>query len=104
MLFKLKIMGEGDQILNCWDDKIAIRRVNGEVDIVQLKIENNLPSLSNDIWRVTYGNNTIEIIDKDSKAQNPSNIKKTAESNETSSLLDSEDDADFVMSIRPKKK
>jgi hypothetical protein len=97
-------MGEGDQILNCWDDKIAIRRVNGEVDIVQLKIEDNLPSLSNDIWRVTYGNNTIEIIDKDSKAQNPSNIKKIAESNETSSLLDSEDDADFVMSIRPKKK
>ena len=115
MIFKIKIMSEGDQVLNCWDDKIAIRRTNGEVDIFQISIgENNLPTLSDNVWRVTYGNNTIEIIDKDNKNNGKSkgrkkNVKSTKDNvasdiNETSSPLKNEDDdADFVMSIRPKK-
>jgi hypothetical protein len=115
MIFKIKIMSEGDQVLNCWDDKIAIRRTNGEVDIFQISIEeNHLPTLSEDVWRVTYGNNTIEIIDKDNKSNGKSKSRKksvkstknnaSSDVNETSSTLKNEDDdADFVMSIRPKK-
>jgi hypothetical protein len=115
MLFKLKIMSEGDQVLNCWDDKIAIRRANGEVDIFQILIEeNDLPRLSDDIWRITYGNNTIEITDKDktdkgkgkSKARTRKNTKDTALSSEngTAALNESEDDEeDFVISIRHPK-
>lgn len=118
MIFKIKIMSEGDQVLNCWDDKIAIRRANGEVDIYQLAIgENSLPTLSEDVWRITYGNNTIEITDKDSTSKSKGSSKskskgksgKSTESNVSSdkngtlSPHDDEDDADFVMSIRPKK-
>lgn len=52
MIFKIKIMCDGDRVLNCWDDKIAICRVNGDVDIFQVKIGgDNLPTLSEDIWR-----------------------------------------------------
>lgn len=118
MIFKLKIMSDGDQVLNCWDDKIAIRRANGEVDIYQIAVgENNLPTLSDDIWRITYGNNIIEITDKDSTSKSKGSSKskgrtKSSKSTESSvssnkngnlSPHDDEDDADFVMSIRPKK-
>jgi len=111
-------MSDGDQVLNCWDDKVAIRRANGEVDIYQIAIgENSLPTLSGDIWRITNGNGTIEITDKDSTSKSKGGSKsksrgKSSKSTENSvssdkngglSPCDDEDDADFVMSIRPKK-
>lgn len=116
MIFKIKIMSEGDQVLNCWDNKVAIRRVNGEVEIFQILIEaNSLPTLSNDVWLITYGDNTIDITDKDStnksnsknksRGKNSKGTKSNTSStkNGTSLPSEDEDDADFEMSIRPKK-
>lgn len=116
-------MSEGDQVLNCWDNKIAVKRKNGDVDIFQIAIkENNLPTLSPDQWRITYGNNTIDIIDKDDNSKSNGKGKRQQKNNESSKssvppdtngtalspdneVIDNEDDdADFEMSIRPNKK
>jgi hypothetical protein len=100
-------MCDGDRVLNCWDDKVAICRVNGEVDIFQIQIgENNLPTLSEDIWRVTYGNNTIEIVERNTKKK-VKNTKTKGSKNTTSNKAslpdDNNEDDDFGISIRPKK-
>lgn len=103
MIFKIKIMSEGDRVLNCWDDKIAISRKNGEVDIFQIAIgENDLPTLSEDIWRITHGNNTIEITNKDTKSKSQKNKTSVPSNNSQPSSSPGEDD-DFVIMIRPKK-
>lgn len=62
MIYNIKVLEDGDKVLNVWDDKIAVLRINGEVDIYGLVFEEGcLPRLSEDIWRIGYGNKTIDI-------------------------------------------
>lgn len=85
MLYELKILKKGDKVLNLWDGKIAISRANGDVDVYELIFEKGqLPRLSEDVWRVTYGEN--EIIEITGGC-----LKQTEED---------EDDDDFVISIK----
>lgn len=89
MLYSIKILKEGDKVLNVWDNKVAVLRVNGEVDIYNLIIENGkLPTLSKDIYKITYGNETIDI------SQRGECLTSTTD----------EDDDDFVISIKSPKK
>ncbi|MEO0539714.1 MAG: hypothetical protein AAFZ80_02490 [Cyanobacteria bacterium P01_A01_bin.105] len=106
MIVKIGILSEGDQVLNCWDDKVAIRRVNGDVDIFQITLENNIPAISQDIWRITCGNNTVKF-----EASEQASAVTTADPKATStdrgyrqiSPVESCDDADFEITIRPKR-
>lgn len=62
MIYNIRVLKDGDKVLNVWDDKIAILRVNGEVDIYGIVFEKGcLPRLSEDVWRIGYGNETIDI-------------------------------------------
>ncbi|CAA0097179.1 Uncharacterised protein [BD1-7 clade bacterium] len=62
MIYNIKVLKEGDKVLNVWDEKIAILRANGEVDIYGVVFEKGcLPKLSEDVWRISYGNETIDI-------------------------------------------
>ncbi len=91
MLYSVKILKEGDKVLNVWDGKIAILRSNGEVDIYGLIFEKGqLPRLSEDVFKITYGNETIEISNRGVSTPNSTDI-------------DDEDD-DFVISIKSPKK
>ena len=113
---KIKIMSEGDQVLNCWDDKIAIRRANGEVDIFQISIgDNNVPILSEEVWRITYGkgNTTIEITSDDIQTkdnhqrQKESGTERRSPSKDYQTSLSEENEEDsefFEMTVRPKKR
>ncbi len=91
MLYSIKILKEGDKVLNVWDDKIAILRSTGEVDIYSLIFEKGqLPRLSEDILKITYGNETIEISNRGASAPK---------------AMDGDDeDDDFVISIKSPKK
>lgn len=87
VIYSIKILKKGDKVLNVWDNKIAILRANGEVDIYGIVLaEGSLPTLSKDIWRVTYGNETIEI----------TNSKHESE-------VDDDADDDFEISIKSPK-
>lgn len=90
MLYSIKILKEGDRVLNVWNDKIAILRLNGEVDIYGLIFENgSLPRISEDVWKITYGNETIDI---------------TNRGNTSPQTTDDDDDDDFEISIKSPKK
>lgn len=92
MIYSIKILKEGDKVLNVWDNKIAVLRANGEVDIYGIVLkEGCLPSLSGDIWRVTYGNETIEI-----------SGEKPQQAQQDLGHID-EDDDDFEISIKSPK-
>lgn len=90
MVYEIKVLNEGDKVVNVWDDKIAILRVSGEVDIYRIVFEEGcLPRLSEDVWRITYGNETIDI--------HGGKPKQTLESD------DDDDDDDFEISIKSHK-
>ena len=100
-------MSEGDQVLNCWDDKLAIRRGNRAVDIFQIRLENNIPTLSQDVWRITYGNHTVklEVAEKAEVRTVPEKPTSPVTNNGCTHLSPREscDDADFEITIRPRK-
>lgn len=91
MLYSIKILKKGDKVLNVWDDKIAILRSTGEVDIYSLVFEKGqFPRLSEDILKITYGNETIEVSNRGASAPK---------------AMDGDDeDDDFVISIKSPKK
>lgn len=92
MIYDIKVLREGDKVLNFWDDKIAISRANGEVDIYGVVLEKGcLPRLSEDVWRISYGNETIDI-----SGGGPQNTVKNKDE-------DDEDDDDFEITIKSPK-
>ncbi len=87
VIYSIKVLKEGDKVLNVWDNKIAILRSNGEVDIYGIILEEGrLPRLSEDVWRVTYGNETIDIT-----------------GGKTLDNAEDDDDDDFEISIKSPK-
>lgn len=90
MLYSIKILKKGDKVLNVWDDKIAILRSTGEVYIYSLIFEKgHLPRLSEDILKITYGNETIEIANRGASS---------------SEAADEDDDDDFVIAVKSPKR
>ncbi len=91
MLYSIKLLKKGDKVLNVWDAKIAILRSTGEVDIYSLIFEKGqLPRLSEDVLKITYGNETIEISNRGG-----SPLQETG---------GEDDDDDFVISVKSPKK
>jgi hypothetical protein len=59
---ELKILNKGDKVLNTWENKISIKRKNGEVEIFTINLdENNLPRISPDTLLITFGKNQVSI-------------------------------------------
>lgn len=91
MLYSIKLLKKDDKVLNVWDGKIAILRSTGEVDIYSLIFEKGqLPKLSEDVLKITYGNETIEMSNRGGSPLQESGV-------------DDEDD-DFVISVKSPKR
>ena len=63
---KINILNKGDTVLNVTADFVAVKRKNGEVDIVPLvKDESGFRVDVENITTIGYGNNTVqsEVVD-----------------------------------------
>lgn len=78
MQIQLKILNSGDEVLNTWDNKISIKRQNGEVEIYSLNLDDDgLPRLEQDTILITFGNGEVLI-----KNKNKRKNKKTKNTSE----------------------
>jgi hypothetical protein len=67
MQIKFDLLKKGDEVLNTWDNKISIKRKNGEVEIFMFDLdEDNLPRLSDKTILISYGSGVISIKKEDS--------------------------------------
>jgi hypothetical protein len=67
----LKLLRKGDQVVNVWERHVAIRRTNGEVDVIAL-MEDDLGTVRVDpqrSYKIGYGEGTVET--KVSRAKSP---------------------------------
>lgn len=84
MQLQLRILNEGDQVLNTWDSKISIKRKNGEVEIFTLLLDdNNLPRFSPDSVLITFGKGEVVM-------QGSKNVSKNKRKKNTSNDPDSD--------------
>lgn len=67
MQYKFELLKKGDTVLNVWENKIAIKKKSGEVEIFQFNYdENNYPRLETDTVLITFGDGAIKIKSEDS--------------------------------------
>ncbi len=60
MQTKFEILKKGDTVVNVWDNKIAVKKPNGDVEIFSFYTdENGLTRLSNDTILVTQGHKSV---------------------------------------------
>mgnify|MGYP001051695688 FL=1 len=58
---KIRLLHKGDSVLNVTKDLIAVRRRNGEVDLIKLLNENGSVRLDlEDIVTIGFGDNIVE--------------------------------------------
>lgn len=66
-MIKINILKKGDEVLNITNDFVAVKRKNGEVDIIHFFKENGNWRVDFDnIVTIGYGKNTIQITSPDS--------------------------------------
>ena len=57
---RINILRKGDEVLHVNQNFIAVRRKNGEVDIIKLDFSDDLPRIDmENIITIGYGNNTV---------------------------------------------
>ena len=62
MQLKFELLNKGDSVVNVWDNKIAIKRKNGDVEIFSFDYDEvNLPRLSKQTILITYGTGAISV-------------------------------------------
>lgn len=60
MKMRIEVLKKGDTVLNVWEGNIAIRRKNGEVEIVHYEVgDDGLPRLSPNSVLITFGDGVI---------------------------------------------
>lgn len=70
MQIKFELLSDGDEVLNVWDNKIAIKKPSGEVEIFQYYLdENNYPRLEQMTYLITRGDGTIKVKSDDSSLE-----------------------------------
>ena len=58
---KIKVMSKGDKVLNVTSELVAIKRKNGEVDIIPLISDDSGVRIDTEnIVTIGYGNNSVE--------------------------------------------
>ena len=66
---RINILRKGDEVLHVNQNFIAVRRKNGEVDIIKLDISDGLPRIDREnIITIGYGNNTVEAENNDGES------------------------------------
>lgn len=66
MQVRMEILKKGDSVLNIWDNNIAIKRKNGDVEIVRYEIgEDGLPRVSNNSILITQGDGIVRTKSED---------------------------------------
>ena len=66
MQIKIEILKKGDEILNVWDNNIAVKKKNGDVEIFRLEFdEMGLPRISDDSFLITQGDGVISTKNED---------------------------------------
>ncbi|MCQ2510755.1 MAG: hypothetical protein MJ116_09875 [Lachnospiraceae bacterium] len=66
MKVKLEILEKGDSVLSAWENHVAVKRKNGEVEILQFYCdEGNMLRLSNNSVLITYGHGTVSATEKE---------------------------------------
>lgn len=67
MQVRFEILKKGDTVLNVWDNNIAIKRKNGDVEIVHYDLgEDGLPRISNNSILITQGDGIVRAKSEDS--------------------------------------
>ena len=67
MQVRFEILKKGDAVLNVWDSNIAIKRKNGDVEILRYELsEDGLPKISNNSILITQGDGIVRAKSNDS--------------------------------------
>lgn len=70
MQVKIEILKKDDSILNVWDNKIAVKKKNGDVEIFIYELdETGLPKISNNSILITRGNGVVRAKTDDSSIE-----------------------------------
>ena len=63
MKVTVKVLNKGDTVISVTEKMIAVKRKNGEVDIMPLVFENGFPEIDTEnIMTISYGTNAVETI------------------------------------------
>ena len=66
MQIKIELLKKGDSVLNVWDNNIAIKRKNEDVEIFHYELgEDGLPRLSNNSILITKGEGIVKAKSED---------------------------------------
>lgn len=66
MQVKIELLKKGDTVLNVWDNKIAIKHKNEDVEIFSYEFDvNGLPRLINNSILITKGDGVIKAVSDD---------------------------------------
>ncbi len=67
MQVRFEVLKKDDSVLNVWDNKIAIKRKNGDVEILMYDLnEDGLPHISNNSILITRGEGIVRAKSEDS--------------------------------------
>ena len=67
MQVRLEVLKKDDSVLNVWDNKIAIKIKNGDVEILVYELnDDGLPKLSNNSILITRGDGVVRAKSDDS--------------------------------------
>ena len=70
MQIRFEILKKGDAVLNVWDNNIAIKKANGEVEILHYDLdEDGMPRISNRSMLITQGKGISRVISDDSSVE-----------------------------------
>ncbi len=66
MQVKFEILRKGDSVLNVWDNNIAVKRKNGDVETLHYELgEDGLPRISSNSILITQGDGIVRTKSKD---------------------------------------
>lgn len=67
MQVRFEVLKKGDAVLNVWDNNIAIKRKNGDVEILHYDLgEDGFPRISNNSILITQGDGIVRAKSDDS--------------------------------------
>lgn len=67
---RFEILKKGDSVLNVWDNNIAVKRKNGDVEILHYDLnEDGLPRISNNSILITQGDGIVKAKTDDSSLE-----------------------------------
>ena len=70
MQIKIEILEKGDTVLNVWDNSIAVRKKNEDVEIFHYDLDGSgLPRLSENSILITKGNKVIKTVNEDGSVE-----------------------------------